>query len=90
MQVAEPGRNLWGPDQGRLPEEEDAEIPDHFLSQGEGGEEMNLCKHTGLECLPSGNGLTLTCCCHEDSGSSLPVICEIENQKKCRGYEVEE
>jgi hypothetical protein len=49
-----------------------------------------LCKHTGLERLPSGNGLTLTSCCHEDSGKDLPVICEIENQVRCNGYGVEE
>ena len=47
-----------------------------------------LCKYTGLERLPSGNGLTLTVCCHEDSDLNLHAICEIENQKRCWFYEV--
>ena len=42
-----------------------------------------LCVYTGLERLPSGNGLTLSSCCHEDSDVNLHAICEIENQKKC-------
>ncbi|MFA5745701.1 MAG: hypothetical protein WC932_02450 [archaeon] len=50
---------------------------------------VSICKHTGFERLPSGNGLTLSSCCHKDSGSSLPVICEIENQSKCKCYEKE-
>lgn len=50
---------------------------------------IKLCKHTGLERLPSGNGLTLTSCCHEDAGVNLTVICEIENQKQCHSYEGE-
>ena len=45
-----------------------------------------LCTHTGLERLPSGNGLTLSTCCHENSGITLPIICEIENQSKCPEY----
>ena len=46
-----------------------------------------LCIYTGLERLPSGNGLTLSSCCHEDSDGNLHVICEIENQKKCCDFE---
>lgn len=49
---------------------------------------MKICIYTGLERLPSGGGLTLTSCCHEDSGASLPIICEMENQKRCPKYEV--
>ena len=49
-----------------------------------------LCIHTGLERLPSGNGLTLTSCCHEGSDTNLHAICEIENQKKCCDYEYKE
>ena len=48
-----------------------------------------LCKHTGFERLPSGSGLTLTSCCHKDSGKILPIICEIEHQTNCKGYELE-
>ena len=49
--------------------------------------EKKLCKHTGLERLPSGNGLTLTSCCHEDADENVHAICEIENQEKCCDYE---
>jgi hypothetical protein len=48
-----------------------------------------LCEYTGMERLPSGNGHTLTSCCHEDSDTHCHVICEIENQKRCMDYKQE-
>jgi hypothetical protein len=51
-------------------------------------QKQTLCSYTGLERLPSGNGLTLTSCCHEDSDIHCHAICEIENQKRCRDYGV--
>jgi len=48
---------------------------------------QKLCKHTGLERLPSGDGLTLTSCCSDNSDTH--AICEIENQSKCGDFEVE-
>lgn len=49
-----------------------------------------LCKHTGMERLPSGNGLTLTSCCHEDADENCHAICEIENQSRCGDFEVDD
>lgn len=46
-----------------------------------------LCKYTGPERLPSGDGLTLSSCCHEDSDEHRHIICEIENQLGCFDYE---
>jgi hypothetical protein len=49
-----------------------------------------VCKHTGLERLPSGDGLILSSCCHENSDLNCHAICEIENQKKCCDFEEED
>lgn len=49
-------------------------------------DENTLCTHTGLERLPSGDGLTLSSCCHELADEHHHVICEIENQSRCRDY----
>ena len=53
-------------------------------------ENPKLCKHTGLERLPSGNGLTLSSCCHENSDENCHALCEIENQTACHDYERED
>lgn len=60
----------------------------HVFDFAEAPQRKDLCKHTGLERLPSGNGLTLSSCCHEGADDNLHAICEIENQCKCVDYEV--
>jgi hypothetical protein len=63
----------------------------HYCRRYSGGLAPHpLCAHTGLERLPSGGGLTLTSCCHEDSVEHNHIICELENQKTCNDYEREE
>lgn len=54
------------------------------MNPGDSPPKPKLCKHTGMERLPSGNGLTLTSCC---CPAWTRAICEIENQVHCLKYE---
>jgi len=48
-----------------------------------------ICKHTGLERLPSMSGSTLTSCCHDDAREKYHLICQMEKQYFCSDYEKE-